>query len=228
MTAAKALSVILRHINFMALLQVLGNGSFLYKTGITEEDAYTGVVAPFLSRNNFSSGSILYEVHTRATSKFIFSIVDSIINKHHKNHIFNGSWLLVASWQNVKPYGETCRVSILQIVNEIFILFLQSNTFQGILVTDFTTSSFAIFTYRCGDLGLSDPGQIGFGFNNTNNIFDVTHGATYREHPHFVSCLNIPRSPWVNIVYEITRSGIENSIFSLYVSFRSPSYEEKH
>ena len=97
---------------FMVLLQVLGNGSFLYKTGITEKDAYTGVVAPFLSINNLSSGSISYEVHTRATSKYIFSPVDSIINEHHKNHVFNGSWLLVASWKNVKPYGETCRVSM--------------------------------------------------------------------------------------------------------------------
>ena len=72
-------------------------------------------------------------------------------------------------------------------------------------MTDFTTSSYAIFTYRCGDMSFSDPGLIGF--TNNNDGLNITHGATYRGHPHFLSCLNEPNSEWVNVVYEIASSG---------------------
>ena len=72
------------------------------------------------------------------------------------------------------------------------------------LVTDFLTS-YAVFTYKCGDMSFSNPGKIGF--TNTETGSDVTHGATYREHPHFISCLNNPMGPWVNVVYKISESG---------------------
>ena len=41
---------------------------------------------------------------------------------------------------------------------------------------------------------------------------NITHGATYREHPYFVSCLNEQNSDWVNVVYEIAKSGKKLSI----------------
>ena len=40
-----------------------------------------------------------------------------------------------------------------------------------------------------------------------NDEANVTHGASYREFPHFLSCLNSATSQWVNVVYEIARSG---------------------
>ena len=82
--------------------------------------------------------------------------------------------------------------------------FVQKNTFQGMLATDFARS-YAVFTYRCGDLSYSDPGNIGY-IHPDDGVY-VIHGATERENPHDIACVNIPHSQWVNVVYEITRSG---------------------
>ena len=74
-------------------------------------------------------------------------------------------------------------------------------------MTDFY-KSYAVFTYRCGDMSFSLPGTIGY--VNYEYDIDVTHGATHRPSSHDIACFNMPESEWVNIVYEITRSG-ENS-----------------
>ena len=163
------------------------------------------MVAPFLSDNDPFSGSISYEVHQRTNSENLFPLVDSVINEYYNNTGFTGSWLILTQWENVKPFRENNAVSY-AIFNAFwsFCILPQTNTFQGILVTDFTTYSYSIFTYFCGDMEISDSGQIGFG---STGSLTVTHGATYREHPHFISCLNQPDDPWVNVVYEIASSG---------------------
>ena len=103
-----------------------------------------------------------------------------------------------------KVLSILCDYSFISNSFSVYVLYLlQANTFQGILVTDLTTSSYAVFMYKCGDMAFSDPGQIGYVYYEDN----VTHGASYREFPHLVSCLNEPTSSWVNIVYEIAQSG---------------------
>ena len=84
--------------------------------------------------------------------------------------------------------------------NILYDNFPQTNTFQGILATDFSRS-FAVFTYYCGDLDFSNGANIGF--VTTDGLF-ANHKATLRGEPMYVACLNYPVSPWVNVVYEIT------------------------
>ena len=79
----------------------------------------------------------------------------------------------------------------------------QTNTFQGIIVTDFSRS-FAVFTYYCGDLNYSNGATIGF--TTTDGLF-ANHPATLRGSAQSIACLNYPATPWVNVVYEITSRG---------------------
>ena len=80
------------------------------------------------------------------------------------------------------------------------ILFLQTNTFQGILATDFVRS-FAVFTYMCGDLSYSTNTIIGF--FSEDGLY-ATHPASDRGNAMAVACLNYPDNPWVNVVYKLT------------------------
>ena len=54
-------------------------------------------------------------------------------------------------------------------------------------------------------MSYSNPGVIGF--YSTKTGLSITHGATHREYPHFLSCFNEPSTPWVNVVYKIAESG---------------------
>ena len=70
-------------------------------------------------------------------------------------------------------------------------------------MTDFVTS-YAVFTYKCGDLSYSQPGEIVV--IDRLEYLEIYHAATYRNKPHDIACLNLP-SPWVNVVYKVTTAG---------------------
>ena len=70
-------------------------------------------------------------------------------------------------------------------------------------MTDFTRS-FSIFTYFCGDLRYTNRATIGF---STGDGLFANHPASLRGSADSVACLNFPTSPWVNVVYEITKTG---------------------
>ena len=186
--------------------QVLRNGLFVFATELNHQvTGYSAVVAPFLSENDPLSGSVSYEVHEGNNSQHILSTANSVIHQQENTTNFNGSWLLVATWRNVHQYDNNyVSISIATYFKDYHV-FPQTNTFQGMLVTDFTTSSYAVFTYHCGDMSFSDPGLIGF--YDIKDGVNATHRVTYREFPHNISCLNEPNSPWVNVVYKISRSG---------------------
>jgi hypothetical protein len=133
---------------------------------------------------DYFSGSVSYEVHQGPRSKSIFSVVNAVINAEYETD-FDGSWLLVATWENMT---QSYRREL-------------TNTFQGMLVTDFNESYF-IAVYRCGDMEFSNPGRIGFYFDD----IDILLGASHREKPHLYSCVNEPDSAWVNLVVDITSS----------------------
>ena len=80
---------------------------------------------------------------------------------------------------------------------------MQANTFQGLLVTDFIRS-FSVFTYFCGDLNYSNGATIGF--VTPDDLF-ANHPATFSDSAQSIACSNIPVTPWVNVVYEITTQG---------------------
>ena len=152
---------------------------------------------------DYFSGSVMYEVHQGAHSKSMLSLANSMINTLDKAN-FVGTWMLIATWQNMtQSEGDLVSFSSCLITQTICIS-LQTNTFQGILVTDFNTS-YIIVTYRCGDMEFSNPGRIGFYIGND---ITVLVGASKREKPHLYSCINEPDTAWVNQAAEITGAGI--------------------
>ena len=73
------------------------------------------------------------------------------------------------------------------------------------LATDFI-SSYTVFTYNCRDMSFSPPigtSIIGF-YHNDFPSLRINHGATRREKPHLIACINQPSSPWVNVVYGLS------------------------
>ena len=82
----------------------------------------------------------------------------------------------------------------------IFKIYFQINTFQGIVITDGTTS-FAVFTYKCGDLNWGSGATIGF--SAAGDLF-ANHEFTGRPDAHDVDCLNQPLSDYVNVIYTIS------------------------
>ena len=66
-----------------------------------------------------------------------------------------------------------------------------------------------MFTYYCGDLDFSGD-FIGY---VTGDGISVVHEASLSGTAQSIACLNVPNSPWVNVVYGISGSGMH--IFSL-------------
>ena len=84
---------------------------------------------------------------------------------------------------------------------------LQTNTFQGIVITNFTTS-FAVFIYKCNDLQYSASATIGF------TSFDVLF-ANHRlsgYNAKNIACMNSGQNRWVNLVYKLTREDLQPTI----------------
>ena len=120
-----------------------------------------------------------------------------ILNTHVKSNII----------LNERLKNETCGIYLFFIA--LLMLYMctllpqtQTNTFQGILATDYVTS-YTVFTYYCGHMSYS--GRIGFA--HTGFDLDVTHGASHRNNSHKISCFNYPESPWMNLVYRISVVG---------------------
>jgi hypothetical protein len=174
-------------------LQVHTNGYFTFD-GYDDYSPYDfgtenrSLVAQFFSDIDISNGrgQIRYEIHTEATSMEILSKVNQLIQNCTGKH-FRGNWLLVATWEDTPWYGETI-----------------PNTFQGMIVTDSTTS-FAVSTYKCGDLTFTQSASVGFG---TEDGLYANHQFIRRGSPDKISCLNTPTTPWVNAIFELTKSNI--------------------
>ena len=115
--------------------------------------------------------------------------------------------MLVATWEQVPAYGGSTSIvrNKCSFYSALLITFiaLQTNTFQGMLVTNYSTS-FAVFTYYCGDLGFSNGATIGF--SSGDGLF-TNHPAVLRDSAQSIACLNQPTSSWVNVVYELTAAG---------------------
>ena len=77
--------------------------------------------------------------------------------------------------------------------------FLQTNTYQGVLVTD-GVQSYALYTYRCGEMEWSGGATIGFGASDelyANLRLSGSAGVLA------VACLNSPTTEWSNILYNL-------------------------
>jgi hypothetical protein len=165
----------------------------------TFDGSFTGFIPfPFNKRNislaapfftdidiGLGIGQIEYEIHTETTSQEIFAEVSTLIRNHTQKQ-FEGKWMVVATWEDVPAFAGNYNIT---------------STLQGVLVTDYT-NSYSVFTYYCGDLRFSYEASIGFG---TKHGLHANHEATFRG-SQLIACLNDPTTPWVNVVYELTRT----------------------
>ena len=74
----------------------------------------------------------------------------------------------------------------------------QRNTFQGIVITN-GASSYAVFTYECGDINWGGGATIGFkatGSFYQNHAYSGSRAAS-------IDCVNSPTSQWNNVVYRL-------------------------
>ena len=86
--------------------------------------------------------------------------------------------------------------------------YLQTNTFQGVVITDGSTS-FAVFIYRCGSIGWSGDAVIGF----------KAIGGFFKNHPlsgAVADCIACTGSPALfnTVIYKLTKEGIKCMIHS--------------
>ena len=67
---------------------------------------FTYIVAPFWSNSDVSNrvGNISYEVHTRYHPPDLINLVSSFITQQQQVQ-FNGTWMLVARWNDVPQFG---------------------------------------------------------------------------------------------------------------------------
>ena len=85
-------------------------------------------------------------------------------------------------------------------------LFLsQTNTFQGIVVTDFA-ESYAVYIYKCQDMQFSGSASIGF-TSRDNKLFASHRLSGYNARN--IGCINSGQSNWVNQVYKMTREDLQ-------------------
>lgn len=79
----------------------------------------------------------------------------------------------------------------------------QNNTFQAVLVTN-STKSYAIFTYKCGELDFLDTAVIGY---NIPLGYYVNHPLSDAALPaDTVACVHLD-SVWNNVVYDLQPDG---------------------
>ena len=81
----------------------------------------------------------------------------------------------------------------------MLVFLLQTNTYQGILITD-GYQSFAVFTYQCGLLQWHGGASIGFN-GDEGKFYQNYHAADIDD----VACSNSPTSPWSNIIYQLCK-----------------------
>lgn len=74
------------------------------------------------------------------------------------------------------------------------------------MITD-GVDSYAVFTYRCGDMNWAYRPTIGF---NAAGDYFVNHPNTGSSSGEEIACLNSPISQWYNLVYEISLPNATN------------------
>ena len=75
-------------------------------------------MAPFWADFDTSThGTVSWEIHDRQNSPALMSMVDNFIGDEYGDEIFEGSWMLVAFWENMKPSGLTAvSIRVLQFI----------------------------------------------------------------------------------------------------------------
>ena len=132
---------------------------------------------------------------------------------------FNGKWMLVAQWtevaetkwENASPLTVTllkCFLIImhtnLQGLTVAISPFFQNNTFEGILITDGNSTSYAVFIYRCRDINWAGDRDLNavVGYRINRHLFDI-NPASFSDDVLWLGCNNTRTYPWENLIYQL-------------------------
>ena len=99
-----------------------------------------------------------------------------------------------------------CHLSLEVCASALLIGFiLQTNTFQGLIVTNGPTS-YAVFTYKCGLLEWSGDAVIGFRSEQDHLSIHPLSGSSAQ----LIACENSSVSNWTNVIYrlDLKREGL--------------------
>ena len=181
----------------------------------TVPDIYWGfTAAPFWSDVDLRlEGSASWEVHTLQQSGDLIDDVSYLIQEN-LDPLFYGQWMMVGYWENVHPFPHgsgstnpflqnvwyTCATTIFDLCIHVVYSFVQNNTFQAILITN-GTKSYAVYTYKCGEMQWGDESTIGF---NAGADYYENHDITGHFQAHFIACLqNNSGSDIKNEIYDL-------------------------
>ena len=90
------------------------------------------------------------------------------------------------------------------------IIYIQHNTFQGIVITN-GTKTYTVFTYRCDDIQWANGNSTVIGFN-AGGTYYVNHPLSATPEASDIDCQRSPLSIWNNIVYDVNPMGSNISI----------------
>ena len=65
--------------------------------------------------------------------------------------------------------------------------------------------SYAVFTYKCGDLNWLSSPRASIGYSAASNVY-ANHPLSRTSNVNSIACVNSPSSPWSNIVYNLNES----------------------
>ena len=91
----------------------------------------------------------------------------------------------------------------------ILLIAIQTNSHQGIVITD-GTDSFAVFTYQCGAMTWS--GNATIGFNAGGSQFE-NHPLSGSSMTQSIGCMNYNSTVWTNLLFKLTPNSKLHSYF---------------
>ncbi len=83
------------------------------------------------------------------------------------------------------------------------------NTFQAIAVSN-GTESYALFTYKCGEMEWSDQAVIGYNGGSPTDYF-FNHPLSGTDDAQTIACQEFPDSVWTNLWHKISNENVVTS-----------------
>ena len=82
--------------------------------------------------------------------------------------------------------------------------------------------SYAIFTYKCGELNWLRSNYATIGFSITQDFY-ANHYLSITANVNNISCLNSPNSEWSSVVYHI---GLRGEVSNNFIMIRQLVYPQ--
>jgi fibulin 1/2 len=160
-------------------------------------------VAPFWSDNDIRTyGSVCYEVFDQSSDSLIIEDVSEYISDQTGSD-FEGTWMLLAEWNEVHPYPHGSSWDWWADDWENFTS--KQNTYQAVLITNGFVS-YSIFTYHCQNLqwsGYWRHATIGY---NAGGEYYYNHPLTGLPQVNNIACLNQPADSYYNLLNKLSTS----------------------